>query len=120
MEADDEEDRAFARCRRIVPGAHSWSIRSRRSHEHGCGHTNLAVVEGVYEALGMGDIEAQTILFSADITVLMPGRTQLPGLYDGCDAVLGFLGRMQAAAGGTYREISVMTRMPGNFPSARG
>ena len=64
---------------------------------------NVAVVRGVYEALGRGDLDELGRLLSPGITLLVPGRSTLAGLYDGRDAVFGFLGAMQAAAGGTYR-----------------
>ena len=62
-----------------------------------------AVVRAFYEALGRGDIAAVKASMSPEITVHMPGKSPLAGLYSGPDAVVGFLGRMQELAGGTFR-----------------
>jgi len=66
-------------------------------------HPSATVLRGFYDALARGDIQAVSDLCSPDITVAMPGRSPLAGLYSGRDAAIGFLGRMQAASGGTFR-----------------
>ncbi len=66
-------------------------------------HPNATTVRGFYEALGARDLETVSALLSPDVTILMPGRSPLAGLYSGRDATFGFLGSMQAAAAGTFR-----------------
>ena len=62
-----------------------------------------ATVRGFYDALARGDVEAIPGMMSPEITLRMPGRSPLAGLYTGRDSAVGFLGQMQAAAGGTFR-----------------
>ena len=81
-------------------------------------HPHTATVASFYEALARGDIEAVAGMMSPDITVLMPGRSPLAGLYTGRDAVLGFLGQMQAVAGGMKRPER--TRHARGHPDGRG
>jgi uncharacterized protein len=66
-------------------------------------HPNAEVVQGFYDALKAGDMDAVARLFSDDISVVMAGASPLAGRYDGPDAVFGFLGRLVAATNGTYR-----------------
>jgi ketosteroid isomerase-like protein len=63
----------------------------------------VTAVQTFYEALSRGDLDTVRSLMSPDITVDMPGKSPLAGLYSGPDAVIGFLGRMQEIAAGTYR-----------------
>ena len=65
--------------------------------------SSAAIVGSFYDALGRGDVEAVARLCTPEITVHVPGASPLAGLYSGRDAALGFLGKMQAAAAGTYR-----------------
>jgi uncharacterized protein len=65
--------------------------------------TGAAVVSRLYQAVNTQDVAELTSLLSPDVSVLMPGRSPLAGLYHGRDAVFGFFGAMGAATNGTYR-----------------
>jgi ketosteroid isomerase-like protein len=66
-------------------------------------HPNAALVRRGYDAFNTGDLDTLTGLFSAEITLLQPGRSSLSGLYDGRDAVFGFFGAMATGTDGTFR-----------------
>jgi hypothetical protein len=62
-----------------------------------------ASVQAFYDALARGDVEEVARICSPDVTVRLPGDGPLSGRYEGRDASLGLLEKMQAAARGTYR-----------------
>jgi ketosteroid isomerase-like protein len=66
-------------------------------------HPNATVVSRLYEAVNLQDVGKLTALVSPDVTVLIPGKSPLAGLYNGRDAVFGFFGAIGAASNGTYR-----------------
>jgi ketosteroid isomerase-like protein len=66
-------------------------------------HSSTATVQAFYGALAAGDVDEVARLCTADVTLHIPGGSPLAGRYDGRDAAIGFLGKMQAATAGTYR-----------------
>ena len=76
-------------------------------------HSSTTTVRSFYAAIERGDIEEVTRLCTPDVTVSVPGSSPLAGLYSGRDAAIGFLGKMQAAAGGTENRQSVGARYGG-------
>jgi ketosteroid isomerase-like protein len=64
---------------------------------------SAATVRSFYDALAHGDMQRITELCSPDITVQIAGTSPLAGLYDGRDAALGELAKMQELARGTFR-----------------
>jgi uncharacterized protein len=65
-------------------------------------HPNATVVRSLYAAVNRKDMDVLTALFGPDVTLLMPGRSPLAGLYSGRDALFGFFGRLAQASNGTY------------------
>lgn len=65
-------------------------------------HPNVATIKRLYEAINEQDMEELTRLISPDVTMLMPGRSPLAGLYEGRDTLFGFFGKLGAVSGGTY------------------
>ena len=64
---------------------------------------NLAVVRRLYAAFEAQDVPAIRACFAPDAVLLHPGHGPFAGEYHGVDAILGFLGGLVPASGGTLR-----------------
>lgn len=66
-------------------------------------HPNIDVIRRSYDAFAAGDLATLRGLWTEDITFHVKGLGQLDGDYHGPDEVVGFLGRLAAETGGTFR-----------------
>lgn len=66
-------------------------------------HENTALVRGMIDAFGCGDLAAVGACFAADAVWDLPGRSAVAGTYTGPDEIVGFLARAYELSGGTLR-----------------
>lgn len=65
-------------------------------------HSALAVVEGYFDALGRGDVEAAMGALDPDVVWHQPGHNRFSGIHQGPQAVAAMVGGMVAVSGGTF------------------
>lgn len=64
---------------------------------------NRSTLDEVYSAFNRGDVDRLRQLFADDMTMVIPGRTQISGTFHGHDEVFGAFARMAAVTDGTSR-----------------
>ncbi|GAB1545390.1 hypothetical protein NUACC21_80660 [Scytonema sp. NUACC21] len=58
-------------------------------------HSNIAIVEKMYQSLGKGDLETlRNEVFTADVVWKLPGHHPLSGTMQGIDEVLAFFRKL--------------------------
>lgn len=62
-----------------------------------------AILDEFYRAFDRGDVDRLKELFADDVTMVVPGATQISGTFRGQDEVFGAFARMAAITGGTTR-----------------
>ncbi|GAA3220038.1 nuclear transport factor 2 family protein [Oerskovia jenensis] len=60
-----------------------------------------AILDEVYRAFNRGDVDRLKELFADDMTMVIPGATQISGTFRGRDEVFGAFAQMAAITGGT-------------------
>ncbi|MFF3064174.1 nuclear transport factor 2 family protein [Oerskovia sp. NPDC057915] len=64
---------------------------------------NRSTLDEVYRAFNQGHVARLRELFADDMTMVIPGRTQISGTFHGHDEIFGVFARMAAITGGTSR-----------------
>jgi hypothetical protein len=66
-------------------------------------HPNLEIARAGYAAFASGELATVMDLFSDDIVWHIGGNNILAGVYEGKEAVLGYLGRLMQETGGSFK-----------------
>jgi uncharacterized protein len=62
-----------------------------------------SLIRRAYQDFESGDLDLLRVVMGQDVVWHEPGRSSLAGDYKGPEAVLDFLGQLQARSGGTFK-----------------
>jgi len=65
--------------------------------------TYESLIRRTYQDFESGDLELLGVVMGKDVVWHEPGRSSLAGDYKGPEAVLGFLGKLRARSGDTFK-----------------